>query len=364
MHVLIPAYEPTGSLPRLVARLRDADPTLRVLVVDDGSGPQYAEVFDRAAAAGAAIIRHPQNRGKGAALRSGFAWIRARAPLDAVVTADADGQHTPQDILAVAARVDVEGSALVLGCRAFDGEVPARSRVGNAIARGAFRVAAGWRVSDTQTGLRGIPPAMIAWLLEVPGERFDYEQRVLLRLARAGFSAVEVPIETVYLDGNASSHFKPIADSIRVMAPTIAFAASSLTGFVVDAAALFLIYAVTGALVPSVVAARVISAGITFVLNRRVVFRRRGREHLFRHLSAYVVLAALLLASNLAWMSFLTGAGLPLWLAKVVTELALFALSYRAQKNAVFAPRTANAVRSHPARADSSPRFTSSRVSS
>lgn len=358
MFILIPAYEPDDRLPELVAELLACEPELGVLVVDDGSGPAFAEVFARAARAGAEVLRHPSNLGKGVALKTGFSHIVEHHPGEHVVTADADGQHLVADILAVARDVSTavasgsegaggaggaegsEGSGgdrtMILGCRGFDGEVPARSRFGNAISRALFRAAAGWRLSDTQTGLRGVPHAMLPWLLEVPGERFEYEQRVLLGLRRAGFSAREQRIATVYLAGNASSHFRPVLDSVRVMLPVLVFAASSFLGFLVDTAALFLLFAATGALVPSIIGARVLSAGVNFWVNRRVVFLRRGRGGLARQATGYALLAIVLLASNIVWMSYLVDAGVPLWIAKIATELVLFVTGYRVQKHAVF----------------------------
>ncbi|MFV0435439.1 MAG: GtrA family protein [Leucobacter sp.] len=368
MIVLIPAYEPAAApvahLPRLVAELAAADPSLRLLVVDDGSGPAYAAVFAAAADAGAEVLHHDRNRGKGVALKTGFAHALAAYPGEGVVTADADGQHAVADILAVVAdvrdaearRVEARGTgprdtgprgsgsgpapAMVLGCRAFDGDVPVRSRVGNDVARWLFRVAAGWSLSDTQTGLRGMPAEMLPWLLEVPGERFEYEQRVLLGLRRAGFTATERRIATVYLEHNESSHFRPVLDSLRVMLPVLVFAASSLLGFVVDTVLLFVFEALTGALVPSIVAARVLSATANFTVNRRVVFMRRGREGLWRQAGSYALLAGVMLASNVVWMSYLTDLGVPLWVAKVVTEAVLFFTSYRAQRSMVFAADT------------------------
>ncbi|HYP73497.1 MAG TPA: glycosyltransferase, partial [Microbacterium sp.] len=101
MHVvLIPAYEPDE---RLVALVRALVPRSPVVVVDDGSGPAYAPFFAAAAAAGATLTGHALNRGKGATLREGFAFITAAWPGAHVVTADADGQHTPDDIARVAA---------------------------------------------------------------------------------------------------------------------------------------------------------------------------------------------------------------------------------------------------------------------
>src|SRR5690606_35654374 len=199
-HPVLRTERAPHSARRRAPHRGSADP--RILVVDDGSGERFAAVFDRAVLAGATVVHHAHNRGKGAALRTGFSWIRDHARGDVIVTADADGQHTVRDILAVANSTDPDGASLVLGCRAFDGDVPLRSRAGNAFARRLFRLAAGWSLGDTQTGLRGVPPAMIDWLLGVPGDRFEYEQRVLLGLTRAGFDAVEVEIETVYLEQN------------------------------------------------------------------------------------------------------------------------------------------------------------------
>ena len=151
MFVLIPAFEPGPALPRLVADLRHADPDLDVLVVDDGSGPRFAEVFADARDAGARVVMHDVNRGKGAALKTGLADIAVHGPDADVVTADADGQHTPLDVLRVADALREDAgrgrSALVLGVRDFGGDVPLRSRVGNAVARGLFRVATGRRVT-------------------------------------------------------------------------------------------------------------------------------------------------------------------------------------------------------------------------
>lgn len=339
MFVLIPAYEPSPRLPNLVADLLRADPDLDVLIVDDGSGPAFASVFAAARAAGARVIAHASNRGKGAALKTGFAHIATQHSDADVVAADADGQHTPADVcrIADALREDAAQArnALVLGVRGFRGDVPLRSRLGNTIARGLFHLATGRRVSDTQTGLRGIPSDRLGWALGIPGDGFEYEQRMLLRLGPDRVAAHEVPIETVYLDHNASSHFRPVRDSLRVLLPVLLFASSSLAAFVVDTVALLVLQALTGWLVPSIVAARVLSATANFAVNRRVVFRARGGPMLAQAVR-YGVLALALLASNIAWMSFLTDNGLALLPAKVVTEGVLFVLSYGVQRSLVF----------------------------
>ena len=138
MIALIPAFEPDGRLVELIRRLgRPA------VVVDDGSGPAYAPIFDQVRALGAQVLTHTRNRGKGCALKTGFAFVRRHFPGVGVVCADSDGQHRPEDINAVAERVESSGAPMVLGARRFTGDVPARSRFGNALTRKVFRLATG-----------------------------------------------------------------------------------------------------------------------------------------------------------------------------------------------------------------------------
>lgn len=351
MIVLIPAYEPAASLETVVDGIFAADADVEVIVVDDGGGPAYAATFARIAAHGATVLRHERNRGKGAALKTGLDHVLSVHPGDDVVTADADGQHTVGDILRVAEGLREDAAAgtpaLILGCRAFSGKVPARSRAGNAMARAVFRLAAGWRLSDTQTGLRGIPAEHIEFMLDQQGDRFEYEQNVLLRCRSAGVRTREIPIETVYLEGNASSHFRPLADSARIALPLLLFAGSSLIAFLVDTIALLLLTAATGALVPSIVAARLLSASVNFAVNRRVVFRGATRAPtggggMPGQALRYAVLAVALLASNVVWLEALTGFGVPLLVAKIATEAVLFVTSYGVQRSFVFhTPATA-----------------------
>ena len=191
-----------------------------------------------------------------------------------------------------------------------------------------------------------------------PGDRFAFEQNVLLRCRRGGVATREVPIETVYLDGNASSHFRPVVDSLRIMLPLLLFAGSSLLAFGLDTILLLALNALTGMLVPSIIAARVVSASVNFAVNRRVVFRAgstgsptgRGRTRrldgarsaeLPRQALRYAVLALALLASNVVWLDALTRYGLPLVVAKIATEAVLFVTSYGVQRSFVFGAQPA-----------------------
>ncbi|WIM93740.1 bifunctional glycosyltransferase family 2/GtrA family protein [Actinoplanes oblitus] len=341
MLVLIPAYQPDGRLAELVRALDRH----HVLVVDDGSGPAYAEFFDAARRAGAEVIALDRNRGKGFALRAGFAHAAARHPGHDVVCADSDGQHRPADIEAVAARTALTGAAMVLGVRRFTGPVPARSRFGNAATRVLFRLVTGLAVTDTQTGLRGYPARTLDWLGRVPGDRFEYELRLLLRAARERLPVEEVGIATVYLDGNRSSHFRPLRDSARVYRPLLGFAASSLLAFAVDAGLLAALVTVTGQLTLSAVLARMVSATLNYSVNRATVFAPVPHR---RAAPRYAALALLSLTANVLLLGWLSGVLGSLVLAKPITEVALFAAGFLAQRAFVFGrerqPRGAQVV--------------------
>lgn len=339
MIVLIPSYEPDERLGRLLDDLRASAPDVHVVVVDDGSGPAFRPLFAALQGSGRTVLTYAGNRGKGCALKTGFAYVARRWPGRAVVCADSDGQHSVADILRVAAALRAQPAAepaMVLGWRSFTGPVPARSIVGNRATARLFHLATGVRLRDTQTGLRGYPASMLGWLRAVRGERFEYELNLLLRAAAEGVPIEEVEIATIYLDQNASSHFRPVQDSVRVLAPLLRFSLSSLTAFAVDTVALLALHAVTGSLAVSVVGARLLSAGSNFLLNRRV-FDRGRRVPVGRAALRYGVLAAALLAGSYASLAALTGLGMALLPAKVLTEAALYLVSFQVQRRFVFA---------------------------
>ena len=217
--VLIPAWQPDATLGGLVADLSRRG-FGKLLIVDDGSGSAYEEMFASIGTLpGAEMMHHSANLGKGRALKTGFEYLLNTHPhLLGVITADADGQHTPEDIEAVARAFLSTYPRPVLGVRVFDRHVPWRSRLGNTLTRRLFASLAGVRLSDTQTGLRGLPLALLPDLLALPGDRYEYEMTALAHLCRTGHTPVEVPIRTVYLDNNRGSHFHPVWDSLRIYA--------------------------------------------------------------------------------------------------------------------------------------------------
>ena len=212
--LVIPVCDPDeGRFPALVRRLRTD--FAHVVVVDDGSTRGRA-AFDSIKGEVDVVLVHSANCGKGAALKTAFSWVLEKLPgAVGVVTVDGDGQHTPEDVLRVAEELlNAPDGGLVLGVRSFGRDVPFRSRLGNLWTRVLFRLLTGLAVSDTQTGLRGIPTHLLPSILAIPGDRYEYEIRVLANARQHHAPIREIPIKTIYLDGNSASHYRPLRDTL------------------------------------------------------------------------------------------------------------------------------------------------------
>lgn len=213
--VLIPAYNPSETMPELVKELtRQGFP---VVVVDDGSDDKHKAVFDEIKDI-ADVIVHETNMGKGIALKTGIEYIDDKAMelhLDGFITADADGQHSIKDILRVADAMD-ETDGIVLGIRNLGKDIPIKSKIGNDLSRWVFAIVTGTYLEDNQAGLRGFSVDLCEWLLTVPGTHYEYEMNMLSGAVKKGIEIVKLPIETIYLDNNAETHFKPVLDTVRI----------------------------------------------------------------------------------------------------------------------------------------------------
>ena len=212
-YILIPAYRPDHLLIELLINLKKEN--FDVVVVNDGSGEQYDEVFKEAEKY-ATVLKQNINRGKGAALRFGFSYVNLHPNNhNYVITCDADGQHAVKDIIRVNDKLH-ETDSIVLGSRKFDKSVPKRSRNGNFMSRLSRTLITKSYVPDDQCGLRGFPIKEIFNIVTLPGDHYEYEMNVICNLQIKRLKFEEVPIETIYLDGNKSSHFKPNLDTFRI----------------------------------------------------------------------------------------------------------------------------------------------------
>lgn len=356
--VIIPAYEPGETLLPFLAKLRD-EGIRHLIVVDDGSGERYRAVFDAAEQIeGCRVLRHAVNLGKGRALKTAFNECLNIFPgLPGVVTADSDGQHTPQDILRCMQEMEKHPQALVLGCRDFDApDVPARSSFGNKCTRAVFRYLLGLRVTDTQTGLRGIPGYFMEILMNVRGERFEYETNMLIETKDRQIPLQELTIETIYLEENRTSHFHPIRDSVRIYLVFAKFLFSSLSSSVVDLLLFSLFCSLLrggGALwgvsyiVQATVMARVLSAAYNFTINYKVVFQ--SRENMAVTACKYCLLAICQMGCSAFLVDLLYGLTGGLEVAvKVPVDVLLFFLSFAIQREFVYRSRKKHCKKDNP----------------
>jgi glycosyltransferase involved in cell wall biosynthesis len=227
--VIIPAYRPPGTLATFVEEVSACNEVAAVVVIDDGSRPDYRDLFNGIASLGkTTVLRHDTNAGKGAALKTAIVHLLVAMPgLAGVVTADADGQHAVADVLRMVTFAGGIGEAMALGVRRFDGTVPLRSRLGNRLTRQVFRLVTGVSLGDTQTGLRYIPKRLLELVTRIAENGYAFEMAVLLAAVRHRWRIDELPIQTIYLDRNSPSHFSPVTDSLRIYAQLVRFVPDS-----------------------------------------------------------------------------------------------------------------------------------------
>ncbi|HJW93357.1 MAG TPA: glycosyltransferase family 2 protein [Thermoanaerobaculia bacterium] len=210
MAVLIPALNAAKTLAPIVTEAKQYID--RVVVIDDGSSDGTGDV---ARAAGAIVIRHDVNRGKGGALKSGFMWALEQG-LDGVITLDADGQHLPRQIPMFLEHRRATGADLIIGGRAhlFDGMLP-RRRMANRFSAWAVAKASRTNIRDSQSGFRFYSARV---LREIPlrAEGFDMETEVIIRAGVRGLRVEQIPIDLGFVDGLSTSHFKPLLDTLRI----------------------------------------------------------------------------------------------------------------------------------------------------
>jgi glycosyltransferase involved in cell wall biosynthesis len=341
--LLIPALNPEWTLIGLTQELVQRG-FEHIVVVDDGSELRHRGIFDSVAALpGVEVIRHQRNLGKGAALKTGIRHISGRHPdRSALITLDADGQHLPEDVTKVAQAL-VDSANVVLGVRAFDRAIPLRSRLGNWMTRHLFRIFTGASLIDTQTGLRGLPADHAYELLDIPFSRYDFELEALVRAVRSR-RIVQVPIRTVYFDGNAASHFRPILDSLRVYrvflrmsATFVRFSAVGGLSFLLDLLLFWLLLKAGVTVVWAVAGARVASGVFNFTANKISVFGSCSWRHVPRELVGYAGLfTAILVLSAIGTTLAIEFLALPALAAKITVDSVLFIAAFVVQRRWIF----------------------------
>lgn len=321
--VIIPAWQPDERLVELARGLAEFH-FAAIVVVNDGSSSEHEQVFEQVRAIPSVVVlRHAQNCGQGRAVKTGLRYALDNLPgMMGAVTADADGQHAVADIVRIAEALAGDPARLVLGVRTFGAGVPLRSRFGNIVTQYIFRLLSGFMISDTQTGLRAIPRQWIPEVLLVNGDRFEFAVSLLARLCRSGIPVAEIPIATIYIDENRSSHFKPVQDSVRIYLHLARCYATSFLLPCIDLAGFLLAWAVTRSIALSILAGRLIAvAGLAVYQSPIFPARERANDHLGRRIVSLAMTGILsfcvlwALASRLHW---------DVLAAKILAEFAIY----------------------------------------
>ncbi|MCC5895643.1 MAG: bifunctional glycosyltransferase family 2/GtrA family protein [Alkalibacterium sp.] len=347
--IVIPALNPADSFYEYVSSLSDQE-FLSIIVINDGSSDDKQSIFDKCDQLdGVRVIQHAVNLGKGRALKNAFNYILNDAELhnaNGVITVDADGQHKQEDVLAICQGLSKGGNKLILGVRSFDNEnVPTKNRLGNTITRKLFKLLYGKSISDTQTGLRGFSLDTLSFFVALEGERFSYETNVLIIAVKKKMTIEETAIDTVYINENESSHFRPFQDSFEIywllFKNFFKFMGVSIASFLIDIS-LFQIVILLLRFTPAsrritvaTILARAGSSLFNFCMNRSFVFKSKKKWN--KTIIGYytLVVAEALLSAGSVYMLYRVTGFRELFL-KIGVDFLIFLVSYRVQKLIVF----------------------------
>lgn len=342
--VIIPSFNPDEKLIKVVEGLKEKG-FHDIIVVNDGSDEAHMKPFSEIDGI-CTIIHHNGNKGKGRAMKTAFAFcVENRKKSAGVITVDGDNQHHPDDVYACGEALLEHPGSLVLGCRNFSGDdVPFKSKYGNGITKGVFRALCGLKISDTQTGLRAISQGNLEEMLQIKGERYEYETNMLLETKNLDMKITEVPIRTIYINDNESSHFNPIKDSIKIYGIIIKFFINSIASTGIDLALYFVAnlllsktFLQQAAVIYIATAfARVCSSLFNYKVNRKVVFGGGSSTSIIKY---YVLcVCQMTISATIVFLlsNTLHASSLVSTVLKAVTDTCLFFISFRIQKNWVF----------------------------
>ncbi len=340
--IVIPAYQPNEKImSEFMAEVKEN--FQHIVIVNDGSGDEYADFFSRLKADGYDVLTHSVNLGKGRALKTAINHVlNTYSEAIGMVTADCDGQHLVKDIQNVVAKLKENTDSLVIGSRNFNEEhVPLRSSFGNKMTRGIFAAFVGIKITDTQSGLRAFGTDIMKTFLRVAGERYEYETNMLIECKEKDIKIEEVVISTVYIDNNATSHFNPIKDSINIYKLFIKFIIAAFSSFIIDIG-LFSVLVCTlpemhcgivTKIVVATVIARVISSLYNFFVNSKMVFKKANHSSIVKY---YVLVIVQMLVSAFAVSAIYDILGGSATFIKLLVDTVIFIVNFYLQREWVF----------------------------
>lgn len=335
--IVIPAYEPEAGLIEIVDQLLKINANQQFIIIDDGSLSEAAQkIFETLSFyPNIILLKHTHNKGKGSALKTAFAYYLEHFRDNiGVVTADADGQHLSKDIAGVSEALQ-NTRQLVLGVRAFDPSVPWRSRFGNELTRKIFGWFSGKSIQDTQTGLRGLSRDIIPQLLKIENNDYAYEMNMLMLGVKEGWDVKEVPISTVYIEQNRSSHFNPLKDSLKIYFVFIRYSVLSLISAGIDFLLFFLFFHFSKSIPFSTATARILSGIFNFTFCKSLIFKSERKA--FWEAFQYICLAvSSIILSSLLVSFFFYMVKFNIVASKILSDSMIFLFNFGIQRFFIF----------------------------
>jgi glycosyltransferase involved in cell wall biosynthesis len=336
--ILIPAFNPNQNIIDLVLDLSYFKWN-KVIVVNDGSSNESQIFFDNLNDFdNVHILTHQSNKGKGAAIKTGIDYLNSKnTKLDGLITVDSDGQHLVKDIEKIAREVKNRKNDVIFGVRLFDENIPFRSKFGNKITKQLLYIFNGISLADTQTGLRYLPVSIFDEFLKLPGNKYEFELECIFTIKKLGYNITQIQIETVYINNNKDSHFRPLIDSARIYLVFTRFSLTSFLSFALDMTMFAFFLSYLESILYATFIARIISGIFNFYLNKNFVFKVNKKNNLVKESIGYIVLWATLLILSGLIVSISQGS--PAYLIipfKILVDLMLFLVAFYVQKNYIF----------------------------
>ena len=334
--ILIPAYMPGTALLKLINELIFTHPSDKIIVINDGSGKDFQNIFNEIRKLKIIVLEHAINMGKGAALKTGFNHVLVNhGNNSSVITVDADGQHAPIDVDKIIDWIEKNHTDFCMGVRKFDTKVPLRSKFGNSITRTIFKLFTGKSISDTQTGLRGVPNYMLPTLLKIQSNGYEYELEMLLEAVYSKAKIKEIEIKTIYENNNSSSHFNPILDSLKIYFVFFRFSVISLLTAGIDLITFVISYSLLSSVFLAIFISRVVAGIFNFTMAKKYVFK--SGEDTIPELLKYIITLIVLMLISVNLINFLVSAiNINVYVSKIISEIILFLLSFVIQRTVVF----------------------------
>lgn len=345
--IIIPSLNPATELIEYVDSLIK-NGFEKILLIDDGSNKDESkEVFNKLENyEECVILRHAVNMGKGRALKDAFNYYQLyfADSYTGIVTVDSDGQHCVEDVIKMTEALNENPDSLILGVRDFDQDnVPFKSKFGNKITKFVMKLLYGGNISDTQTGLRGIPNKLIDSYITLFGERFDYETTMLIETLQRKIAIYEVKIRTIYRNDNRETHFRPFQDSFEIykliFGTFLKYMLSAISSAVIDFlffglfVSLFRNFDIALKITVSTVIARIISSAFNYSVNKNIVFKSEKKRSTF---IKYYILFFLQMSCSAAGVYLVCKTGFPEFWSKVIVDTVLFLISFQIQRIWIF----------------------------